>query len=200
MMNRRTALKYGFYWPGAVGLSAVLPVEKASAGPAQLARIVRCAIYPPVGITRVGNSPGGYFLSPEVPGTRPAAGGGYKDAQGRILRQGVRYRVYGFDAQGRVVAELNADNAEIHWQAHVANKKAAWYQFDQAFDIPESQGNPPLTSILRNTTITGSARAGLVIDPGPRQIQGRNVNAAGQNAAYYQFSRRSFSRSSGQPR
>src|SRR5436305_1800996 len=99
MMNRRTALKYGFYWPGAAGLSALLPGEKASAAAPRLGRIVRCAIYPPVGITRVGNSPSRYFLSPEVPGVRPLPEGGYKDVEGRILRQGVRYRVYGFDAQ-----------------------------------------------------------------------------------------------------
>lgn len=184
MINRRTALKYGFFWPGVAGLSAVLPGEDASAAGGPLSRIVRCAIYPSVGIARVGNSPGGYFLGPEVPGVTPVPPGGFKDPQGRILRQAVRFRVYGFDAQDRVVAELNANNAEVHWTAHVANKKAAWYQFDQAFDIPESKN---LTSIQRNSTITGSARAGLVIDPGPRSIQGRNVNAGG-GFSPYQFS------------
>jgi hypothetical protein len=124
-----------------------------------------------------------------VPGVRtiPGGGRGYKDAQGRIIRQAVRFRIYGFDAEGRVVAELNASNAVVTWNVHVANKKAAWYDFDQAFDIPESQGNPPLQSSLRNASVTGAARARLVIDPGPRQIEGRNVNLAGQNPEF-QFS------------
>lgn len=183
MINRRTALKYGFYWPGVAGLSAVIPGKKASAAAGSLARIVRCAIYPPVGIARVGNSPG-YFLGPEVPGVTLVPPTGFKDHTGRILRQAVRFRIYGFDASGRVVAELNANNAEVRWTAHVANKKAAWYQFDQAFDIPESQN---LTSILRNSNIVESDRAGLVIDPGPRAIQGRSVNAQG-GSQQYEFS------------
>src|SRR5262245_51054843 len=100
MMNRRTALKYGFYWPGAVGLTTAFPAQRASAAAPLLSRIVRCAIYPPVGIARVGNSPNGTFLAPEVPGVRVVPPGGYKDPQGRILRQGVRFRIYGFDALG----------------------------------------------------------------------------------------------------
>ena len=36
--------------------------------------IVKAAIYPPIGIARVGNSPSEYFLGPEVPepASRPA--------------------------------------------------------------------------------------------------------------------------------
>ena len=55
---------------------------------------------------------------------------------------------------------------------HVANKKAAWYQFQLALDIPEASvpdDAPP--SMLRNAAVTGSARRQLVIDPGPRHDQ-----------------------------
>lgn len=48
--------------------------------------IVRCAIYPGVGIARVGNSPEEFFLGPQVPGEVPAPP--YKDEEGRMKRQG----------------------------------------------------------------------------------------------------------------
>src|SRR6185312_15389137 len=91
-----------------------------------------------------------------------------------LKRQAARFRVYGYNATGEVVAELTADNAAIRWSAHVANHKAAWYEFQIALDIPEANSAPP--SQLRNQSIAGPNRAGLVIDPGPRSIWGRNTS------------------------
>ena len=135
-------------------------------------RIVRAAIHPAIGIARVGNSPDEFFYAPEVVEPLPAEPGFYKDAAGALKRQAQRFRVYGYDARGEVVRELTAADAEIAWTVHVANKKAAWYDFEIALDIPEAATQPP--SEKRNKTVTGADRAKLAIDPGARTIAGRS--------------------------
>jgi len=133
--------------------------------------IVRYAIYPGIGIARVGNSPDQYFIGPEAPGEVPQPEGGYKDAAGRIKRQAARFRIYGLDEDGKAVKEITAADAEISWRVHVANRKAGWYQFLNAMDL----GKFSMTAALRNKTITGADRQKLIIDPGPRTISGRNT-------------------------
>ena len=137
--------------------------------------VVAVAIHPAIGIARVGNSREAFFIGPESPGVHPLDGTDPRDRQGALKRQAARFRVFGLDAQGRVIAEVTADDAKITWTVHVANKKAAWYDFAQAFDIPASkgeiQGVAPLKSALRNSDVTGSARAGLIVDPGPRTLE-----------------------------
>jgi L-Lysine epsilon oxidase N-terminal/L-lysine epsilon oxidase C-terminal domain len=147
--------------------------------------IVRAAIHPAIGIARVGNSREQYFLAPEVADPLPAPPGFYKerDDQGALKRQAQLFRVYGYDAQGRVVRELTADDAEITWTAHVANTKAAWYEFQIALDIPEAATAQP--SLLRNATVAD--RAQLAIDPGARTIAGR-----GQQGPQYHFDSGTF--------
>jgi hypothetical protein len=132
--------------------------------------IVRAAIYPGIGLARVGNSEADFFLAPEVPDPPRERPRFYRDATGALKRQAQRFRVYGFDAHGRAVAELTADNAELSWSVRLANKKAAWYQFQIALDIPEEASAAP--SRLRNSTIADRQR--LTIDPGLRQISGRD--------------------------
>lgn len=135
-------------------------------------QIVRAAIHPAIGIARVGNSPKEYFIGPEVTEVPAFPPGAYKDAQGALKRQAARFRIYGYDAAGQVVAELNAENAEIEWTVHVANKKAAWYQFQLALDIPEAISAKPAER--RNKTVTD--RQKLVIDPGPCAVRGRETS------------------------
>src|SRR5687767_15281885 len=106
-MNRRQLLKYAIYGLAAPALSA----RTASARGITDRQIVRCAIHPAIGIGRVGNSPDGFFLGPEVPGHHPLPLGGFKDAEGRILRQAARFRIFGFNRRDEVVAELTADDA-----------------------------------------------------------------------------------------
>lgn len=139
-----------------------------------LESIVRAAIHPGIGVARLGDSrePNGYYIGPEVVEPPLTPPGGTRDKSGAILRQAARFRLYGYDADGRVVAELTADNAEIVWQAHVANRKAQWYQFQAALDIPATAGSKVP---LRNAEVKGEARAGLAIDPGARTIRGRGV-------------------------
>lgn len=85
-------------------------------------------------------------------------GGPYRDDAGRIKRQAARFRVYGLDAQGRVVKEITAADAQIRWRVEIANKKSAWFSFDQALDIPESDGSniaAGIASLIRNPGLTG---------------------------------------------
>ncbi len=146
-------------------------------------RIVRAAIHPSIGVARVGNSPDGYFLGPEVLAPLPPENG-YRDTSGALKRQAVKFRIYGYDAAGEAVAELTTDNAKIEWTVHVVNKKAAWYQFQIAMDIPEAKlatnpaasnadGTPVVAPFLRRNGNTVD-RSQLKIDPGPRKISGPN--------------------------
>ncbi len=137
-------------------------------------RIVKAAIYPPIGVARVGNSVTDYYLGPEVPDPAPEAPGYYRDASGAIKRQAARFRVYGLNAAGGVVAELNASNAEVEWSVTLANTKAAWYQFQIALDIPEAAEAQP--SFLRNMAVAD--RSLLAITPGERKISGRENQGA----------------------
>ena len=134
--------------------------------------IAYARIYPGIGFARVGNSVDQFILGPEVPGRPVDAGGRFKDRQGRIKRQTARFRVYGFDADGTVRQELTAADADITWAVHLANRKAAWYEFRGA--AAEAAANAPDGTPLpwRNATVPDHDRASLVIDPGPRSISG----------------------------
>jgi hypothetical protein len=148
-------------------------------------------VHPAIGIARVGNSPDQYFLGPEVPGRPSEAGGRFKDRQGRMKRQAVRFRVYGFDAQGNVVQELTAADAAITWTVHLANKKASWFEFRGATAEAEAASTgtqlPLRNAQIENTPAEPSARDVLVIDPGPRSISG-----AGTSGDVYRFDSGTF--------
>ncbi len=156
----------------------------------ELDEIVKVAIHPAIGIARVGNSPTDHFFGPEVPCEPPSDPDLFRDAQGRIKRQAVRFRIYGLNQRAEVVRELTAKDrgVEITWKVHVANTKAAWFQFQMAFDIPAAKGEipgvKPLTSGLRNPAVSSENRDKLVIDPGPRTIQGAGVNQAGGDPCF----------------
>ena len=134
--------------------------------------ITQVAIYPPLGISRVGNSTE-YYLASDIPGKAPIVEGGYKDGDGKVKKQVSLFRIYGQNAEGKVVKELNMKNgAEITWKVHVANRKAGWYQFGNALDLP----GLAIPGAFRNVTITGEQREQLIIDPGPRVISGASVS------------------------
>lgn len=138
-------------------------------------RIVRAAIHPAIGIARVGDSREGTYLGPEVYPTPELPPGSYRDDSGALKRQAVRFRVYGYDAAGAVVRELDAEGASIRWRAHVANHKAAWYQWVIALDIPEAAKT---VCPRRNPEVTGDDRAALAIDGGEVTIEGRGTSGA----------------------
>ena len=127
-----------------------------------------CRIHPGIGVARVGNSATEFFLGPEIPGVPPTPeGGAFKDAAGRIKRQGQRFRIYAYDDQHRVIGEITAKDAKIAWTAHLANTKASWFSFDMALDVPGAT-----TVARRNAQVTGSARLELEINSGIREIAG----------------------------
>ncbi|HZS92088.1 MAG TPA: LodA/GoxA family CTQ-dependent oxidase, partial [Chloroflexota bacterium] len=129
---------------------------------------VRFAIHPALGIARVGNALHDYVLAPQVPGTAPAPP--HKDAAGAVKRQAALFRIYALDAQGRAVQEITAADATIEWRVHLANRKAAWYQFHTPMDL----GPYAREAGRRNNSVADAARQAMVIDPGPRTIRGRN--------------------------
>jgi L-Lysine epsilon oxidase N-terminal/L-lysine epsilon oxidase C-terminal domain len=132
-----------------------------------LARVASVAVHPAVGIARVGNSADRFFFGPELPGRLPVAPDGFKDAGGAIARQAARFRIYGYDAAGGVVGEITAAEATITWTVSVANKKAAWYDFDRAMDLPVAA---PVQR--RNANVSGAARDRLVVAAGAQSISG----------------------------
>jgi hypothetical protein len=138
--------------------------------------IVAARIHPGIGVARVGNSPDGYFVGPETPHPAPLPPGAYRDATGALKRQAARFRVYGYNAAGEVVRELTAAEAEITWTVAIANKKAAWYNFELAMDIPQA-----FAVGRRNAAYTGDERRSLEIRPRPRTVCGANC----QGPAYH---------------
>lgn len=140
--------------------------------------VVRAAIHPAIGVARVGNSTAadGYFIGPETPGQGPPEV--YRDEKHAIKRQAARFRIYGYNAAGEAVRELTAPDAaaDVKWSVHLANKKAAWYRFALALDIPDAlQLDPSRNFQLRNQ---GVPRNRLIIDAGLRTIGGGGAPVA----------------------
>lgn len=163
-----------------------LPRPGSTWPPAKDSRVVRAAIHPGIGMARIGNStvPDGFYIGPEVVQPAPTPSGGTRDAAGAIKREAARFRLYGYNAAGEVVGELTPDNADIVWEAHLANRKAQWFQFQAALDIPDAAA---MSVPLRNPQVKGAGRASLAIDPGPRQIAGKETAGAA-----YQFDTGTF--------
>jgi hypothetical protein len=145
-------------------------VSAAASDHDPLAAAVRCAIFPSIGVARLGNSPE-WFVGPEAPGHGPRPEGGtFKDAAGWVKRQAARFRIYAYGPDGDVLGEVTAANASIVWTVHLANKKASFRQFKGRY-FPD----PP----LRNPQTPD--RSSLIIDPGPRRISGVDAGGAAEH-------------------
>jgi hypothetical protein len=160
-------------------------------------------IHPAIGIARVGDSPTSFYLAPERIGSLPIACdqqgnaelgadgaeqevSAFKDADGRILRQGARFQIFVYDdksPEGRPLkigdeiqdATSRGKLTNIHWYAYLANKKASWYEFKEL----EGEHGYGDRHPLRNASVTGSDRQSLIIDPGPQHVDtGKNRAAA----------------------
>ena len=129
-------------------------------------------IHPSIGIARVGDSPDEYFVGSGAPGVPPSLNrpdaphdpnSGYKDDQGRIKRQGARFRIYEYtlDEAGATmqVREVTATDAQIEWKVHLANRKAAAAKFPPRGEDEERRND-------------GVPESRLIIDSGPQKISG----------------------------
>jgi hypothetical protein len=143
--------------------------------------IVYAKIHPSIGIARVGNSKkeDGFYIGPQVPNPYPQPPGFYRDSVGALKREVAEFRIYGYNAQGKVVRELLMDDAtHIEWTVELANHKAAWYNFELALDIPEAATAP--ASTRRNANVK-TERHKLSITPGAKTI----AKPAAQGPAYH---------------
>ena len=133
----------------------------------QPTNITSFAIYPTIGLSRVGNS-SSYFLTSDIPGVAPQPKGGFKDENGNVKKQVARFRIYGLDENGNVVKEITADsNSNIAWRVHMANRKGAWYNYDMPMDLPKAKPVAQRNQDIKNRTT-------LVIDGGVKTISGIN--------------------------
>ncbi|MEM1119416.1 MAG: CTQ-dependent glycine oxidase GoxA [Bacteroidota bacterium] len=161
-----------------ISLGKSNPLQIAPAG----AAIAKLAIYPSIGVCRVGNSPE-FFYAPEIPGLPPKPQGGFKDGANKIKKQAQRFRVYAFDEQGRVIREIKSNQDTITWKVQLANTKAAWYEFNNPLDMGDYA--PGLSGKLRNSFFVGKDREVLEIRSEEVHITGTNKNNNGQEEQYH---------------
>jgi L-lysine 6-oxidase len=156
----------------------------------------RYEVHPSIGVARVGNSQGCFYLAPETLGGLPAecdANGNpivenglskpvqqFKDEEGCIRRQGAQFKIFAYDDTkphdpGREVTPEDGEIENIEWTVHLANRKAAWYRSS------ELEGDLMLGEQNRyqNRNVTwrnpGKQRGQpLIIDPGPRTVNQPN--------------------------
>jgi len=147
----------------------------------------RYAIFPSIGIARVGNAPKDFYIGPEtyrglpiLPGAagQPFKPKHFRDQDGLLRRQAARFRVFRETDSGTEELTLDTpDVVHIHWTVHLANKKATWYQFQTSQGEQGYASNHPLRNPDKTTV---DERRRLIIDPGPREIAGRSAGGNGE--------------------
>jgi hypothetical protein len=114
------------------GISTGEPTETRpaleSSSPCVDQSIVHAAIFPGIGIARIGDSATEYYIGPEVVDPPSEPPDYYRDSAGALKREAARFRIYGYNAAGEVVRELTGENADIKWTVHLANRKAEWVE------------------------------------------------------------------------
>jgi L-Lysine epsilon oxidase N-terminal/L-lysine epsilon oxidase C-terminal domain len=132
--------------------------------------IKKIRIHPAIGVARLGNSPEGYFIGPEIPGVHPNVSE-YRDPQQFLKRQAARFRLFAYDETDELIGEITAEDPRVEsvkWTVHLRNAKAAGRRF---------QGILHQNSPLRNLRYRRSKRyrkSALVIDGKPSCIEGIN--------------------------
>jgi hypothetical protein len=120
-------------------------------------------IHPAIGITRLGNSPDGYFIGPEIPGVHPDVRA-CRDSAGRLKRQAARFRLFAYDNKNHLLGEITAGSGiDIQWTVHLRNTKAAGRRFAGILH----QHSP-----LRNQRYKGYSRSDFILDGKPTPIRG----------------------------
>jgi len=142
-------------------------------------------VFPGIGTARVGNSPE-YFVGPEFPGDVPNLGKPYKDKNNLLKPQAAKFRVYGYDENNNVVAEITHDpenGVSLEWDVHMRNLKAANYAFQGKFGFnPNQYRNQGVEPSKPGTD--PNKRKSLIIDPGARKISGVNLGLKNQSAVH----------------
>ena len=159
----------------------------------------RYALGPSIGIARVGNSPDSFYIAPDAINGLPfecdthgilqvvkgvaVPVRKFKDAQGRIRRQAALFRIYRFE-EGKAAAEVTLSDSsvkKIAWTAHLASKKACWYNFAELEGnllYGEANSYKKRGIQFRNADKTSvKDRQKLIIDPGPRTVAGARQKA-----------------------
>lgn len=144
--------------------------------------MITLRIHPAIGVARVGDSEA-FYLGPETAGGlpteldgQPIGPDGFRTPAGKVRRQAARFRVFRYDEahpEGRPIDLDDPEVLSIVWTVHLANKKPSWYAFQTNLG---AYGYLP-GQALRNAQVQGEARHQLVIDPGPRTVEGRGAHA-----------------------
>jgi L-lysine 6-oxidase len=140
------------------------------------------SIHPSVGVARLGNSTTDICLSPTTIGGLPfdADSNGnsqgpitdFKDAKGLIKRQGQPFTI--LTDYGEEITLDNPDVQSIEWTVHLANKKAAWYQYSELKgNLLYGPQNSYKSWDVQFRNPDAPDRSKLIIDPGPRSVSGR---------------------------
>ena len=152
-------------------------------------------IHPAIGIARLGNADrgddenDGWFIGPETPGLPPnydPAEGEFRPFKkdGKVKAQAARFRVWEYEEQnGQLVPvrEVNLDSpgiVRIEWTVELANRKAAFFNFNGQVGAPDFSMLLADEEHLRNFGVPMDEReAKLTIVPGARDIEGRRAAA-----------------------
>ncbi|WP_435263320.1 LodA/GoxA family CTQ-dependent oxidase [Tenacibaculum sp. nBUS_03] len=140
-------------------------------------------ISPSVGVARLGNSTKQFCLSPDEIGGLPyeadASGNklgpikNFKDDESQVRRQGQLFKV--FDANGKELTSNSSNVSLMEWTVHLANKKAAWYQYSELegnllYGEENSYKNRGVE--FRNPSLkTEKERQTLIIDPRTKKCE-----------------------------
>ena len=142
-------------------LKAVLPEPTEGA--------VAYAIFPPIGIARIGNSDTDFYIARERRGSLGSellANGteqevtSFKDAQFRMKRQAARFRILQIAADGSSAPAQLPAGARIRWTARLVNKKDAIVRPGSPPDV----ATRPVLAAGRGDRVIDS---GAVAAPGP---------------------------------
>nr|WP_295873162.1 CTQ-dependent lysine 6-oxidase LodA [uncultured Chitinophaga sp.] len=151
---------------------------------------MKLSLHPSVGVARLGNSPDQICLSPRTIGGLPFDADvhgnplgpitKFKDGAGLIKRQGQPFMLY--NEAGEEITLDTPNVKSITWTVHLANKKAAWYQYSELkgnlmYGFENSYTNQKVP--WRNAGVESPAeRQKLIVDPGPRTVSGRQQKIA----------------------
>ena len=141
------------------------------------------AIYPAIGIARVGTSEK-FYIGPEEANALPSnidgsdfASTDFRDEEKRLKRQAAHFAIHYIGEDGVSiplaigdiipVGDQERTVKDIKWTVHLANKKPIWYEFQTNQGEDGYGPNHP----LRNSDVTGAKeRQRMIIDPGARTV------------------------------